>query len=58
MEPFLSNLNWWHVLVFLGLSAMTVSKFGVKLAQLMSTRALKLGFEMFLLAVALKLFFA
>ena len=46
------------ILVFLGLSAMTASKFGVKLAQLMSSRALKLGFEMFLLAVALKLFFA
>jgi uncharacterized membrane protein YfcA len=46
------------ILVFLGLSAMIASKFGVKLAQLMSTRSLKLGFEMFLLVVSLKLFFA
>jgi uncharacterized protein len=46
------------ILVFLGLSAMTASKLGVKLAQLMSTRMLKLGFEMFLLLVSLKLFFA
>jgi len=45
------------ILVFLGLSAMAASKFGVKAAELMSTRALKLGFELFLLAVALKLFF-
>lgn len=45
------------ILIFLGLSAMTASKYGVKLAQLMSTRSLKLGFEMFLLAIALKLFF-
>ena len=45
------------ILICLGLSAMTASKFGVKLAQLMSTRSLKLGFEMFLLTIALKLFF-
>jgi uncharacterized membrane protein YfcA len=46
------------ILIFLGLSAMTTSKFGVKVAQLMSTRSLKLGFEMFLLAISLKLFFS
>ncbi len=45
------------ILIFLGLSAMTASKFGVKLAELMSTRSLKLGFEMFLLMIAVKLFF-
>lgn len=45
------------ILFFLGLSAMTASKFGVKLAELMSARSLKLGFEVLLLAVALKLFF-
>jgi uncharacterized protein len=45
------------ILIFLGLSAMIASKFGVKLAEMMSARSLKLGFEMFLLMVALKLFF-
>jgi uncharacterized protein len=45
------------ILIFLGLSAMLASKLGVKVAQWMSTRTLKLGFEMFLLMVALKQFF-
>ncbi|MHB8667766.1 MAG: TSUP family transporter, partial [Burkholderiales bacterium] len=46
------------ILIFLGLAAMTASKYGVKLAQWMSARSLKLGFEIFLLVIALKLFFA
>ena len=45
------------ILVFVGLSAMAASGLGVKFAQAISTRTLKIGFEIFLLALALKLFF-
>lgn len=45
------------ILVFVGLSAMAASKYGVKAAESISTRTLKRGFEMLLLIVALKLFF-
>ena len=45
------------ILVFVGLSAMAASGFGVKFSQAISTRMLKIGFEIFLLVLALKLFF-
>ena len=45
------------ILIFVGLSAMAASGLGVRIAEGISTRSLKFGFELFLLVLALKLFF-